>query len=216
MDSEESLDVSWIEQEERIQNIEKNYFREPMENIDLFFIYINQNDYINKILCENHSLVTTDPVLGSQIHKEELLKIIQSKKHVTPFSKYRLLEIVSYHVDLEPENIQSFSKIENLEEHKFQFFKKLSAIDDIIISPSIFIFHSINAIYFIFKETEIEIEKRRHTLKSILKTSSVSAEPISTKGTKKVRIEMDEQDKEAQSKKSRLRKTRKNHSIKTI
>lgn len=210
MNSDESLDVSWIEEEERIQNIEKNYFREPMENIDLFFIYINQNDYINKILCENHQFTTTDPVLGSHIHKEELLKIIQSKKHVTPFSKYKLLEIVSYHVDLEPENIQSFSKNENPEDHKFQFFKKLSIIDDVIISPSIFIFHSVNAIYFIFKESEIE--KHRHTLKSILKNTLVET----NKSTKKVRMEIDEDNKVLRSKRDRLRKTRKNHSIKTI
>jgi len=117
------------------------------------------------------------------------LKLIQSKKLFTPDSKYKLIDILKYNVELEPENIQSYSKTENIVEKSAGFFKVLPIIDDIVISPSIFIFHGINAIYFIFQE--VKTEKHRHTIKSILKHSKmdeISASTSSHKSTKKVRI----------------------------
>ena len=69
-----------------------------------------------------------------------------------------------YLVDLEPEHIQSFSK--NTDSNASQFLKVLPPIEDISIYPSIFIFHKLNAIYFIYHEVEYE---KKPPLKPILK-----------------------------------------------
>jgi hypothetical protein len=56
-DYESDLDISWIKEQEKLQQINENYFKEPMETIDMFFIYINTNDYIEKIVYGEHKLV---------------------------------------------------------------------------------------------------------------------------------------------------------------
>jgi hypothetical protein len=107
LETNKDLDMSWIKEEERLQNIQTNYSREPMESIRTYFIYINKNQYIDKILCEYQELG-----VGSQINKETVLKIIQTKKISTPFSKYKLSDILLYNIDLEPEHIQQYAKSE--------------------------------------------------------------------------------------------------------
>lgn len=43
------LDVSWINEQQRIQNIETNYCREPVTDIQVYSLYINKHLYIDKI-----------------------------------------------------------------------------------------------------------------------------------------------------------------------
>ena len=80
--------------------------------------------------------------------------------------------MLSYQVDIEPEQIQSYANdLGHGHGTGHNFLKTLSILDDITITPSIFIFHDINSIYFIFQEVEND-KLHRNTLKSILKTSS--------------------------------------------
>jgi hypothetical protein len=184
------MDMDWINQEERIQNIESNYYREPMDIVNAYFIYINLNQFIDKILCEKFDLEIKPDNSGSFLNKETLLQIIQTKKIKTTFSKYKLIDILKYNVDLEPEHIQSYSKNGELDIdiNSSRFFKNIPIFDTVFFSPSIFIFHSINGIYFFFQEIEIEKIKQNNkkSLKSILKNEF--REPNKTK---KVKISMD-------------------------
>ena len=189
------LDTSWIAEQERLNLINENYVREPMASINAYFVYINRNQYIEKIISDKLELVLSSDGKSSCLSNETLLQIIQTRKIKTPFSKYKLIDVLCYLVDLEPENIQSYSKNENLENNEnienidksgSSFLKVLSIMDDIDINHSIFIFHGINAIYFFFEE--VELINHRHTLKSILKPEK--KEMVSDKTiTKKVRIQ---------------------------
>lgn len=184
----DDLDTSWIHEEERFQNIQSNYYREPIDCINTYFIYINKNQYIDKILCEKQNLEINEDQTESILSKEVLLQIIQSKKTTTSTSKYKLIDILFYNIDLEPENIQSYSKLDTATESPIPL-KSIPIFDEIHIKPSIFIFHGINAIYFLFQEVEIEKIKFRKSIKSILKTSN--REPEKQKATKKVKITTD-------------------------
>jgi hypothetical protein len=210
LDSNDDLDMSWINEEERIQNMESNYYREPMEIINAYFIYINQNQYIDKILCEKFDLEKTTDGSGSLLSKETLLQIIQTKKIKTLHSKYKLIDILQYHIDLEPEHIQAYSKNGELDvdTKDSRFFKSVGIFDALVFTPSIFIFHSINGIYFFFQEVEVEKVKTNYkkSLKSILKTDI--REPSKTK---KVKISTDTIEYSDQYK-TKHRKTRKQNS----
>lgn len=185
-ESNDDLDMSWMNEEERIQNIESNYYREPMEFVNAYFIYINQNHYIDKILCEKYDLEIKSNGSGSLLNKGSLLQIIQTKKIKTQHSKYKLIDILKYNVDLEPEHIQAYSKNGELDVDikNSKFFKTIAIFDEVEFSPSIFIFHSINGLYFFFQEVEVEKNKQlpRKSLKSILKTEI--REPNKTKRVK--------------------------------
>ena len=164
-DSSEELDSSWIEQAE----FQDNYQRELMKEISIFFIYIDTTGSIELIIEEQEIFE------DNGISKEKLLQIIQSKRHRTDKygKKYRLIDLLSFHVPLEPDHLKDFINSEDSP----SFLKSLPIFDNVSLEPSIFIFHDLNSLFFLFKEVEAV------HLKSILK-SGVS----DSRSTKKVRM----------------------------
>ena len=168
------LDTSWIDNYQKISSIQENYFREPMTSIPLFFIYMNQNDEIIKVMCEEEVLES------STIFTERLLRIIEDKRHIN-HSTYKLVDLLQYVVDIEPENLQSFIA----EEGGSQWLKSISySIGDIKIPHSIFIFHELNHLYFFFRISEKS--EGKEPLRSILKGGIENNGHLRV--TKKVRI----------------------------
>jgi len=164
-DSSEDLDSSWIEQAE----FQDNYQRELMKDISIFFIYIDTTGSIELIIKEQE--IFEDNVIS----KEKLLQIIQSKRHRTDKhgKKYRLIDLLSFHVPLEPEHLKDFINSED----SLSFLKSLPIFDNVSLEPSIFIFHDLNSLFFLFKEVEAI------QLKSILKSGHSEV-----RSTKKVRM----------------------------
>jgi hypothetical protein len=172
-ETESDIDTSWIDN--RLYNSLNIPEKEIMNSIGLYFIYINKNFYIEKILYEKQIL--EKKIEQCFLSKETVLKIIQSKKITTPNSKYKLIDILSFIIDNDYDDIKDLNNIT---------LKNIPIFDDILINKSIFIFHNINTIYFIFKEYENSIQYRT-TLKSILKnTASPKKEDLNI--TKKVKI----------------------------
>jgi hypothetical protein len=182
-DNQSMIDDSWIQEYEKLNKVDTNQERTFMDTINTYFVYINKNLYIDKILFEKIPLDKHSENKFSYISKEFLLKIIQLKKIKKPFSKYRLIDILSYVVNIEPELIQGFSN-QNIEDSilddsinniKGEFLKVLPIINDISIDKSIFIFHNINSLYFIFQEVDIDKSKKNShhfTVRSILKKNN--------------------------------------------
>jgi hypothetical protein len=167
-DTESLIDTNWIQEYDSLQSIYTTPLREHMKSIGAYFVYINPNDYIENIIFETIHFKINIHDKFSIITKESLLKIIQSKKRVLDL-KYKLLDILSFVIDIEPENIQSFNNT-HLDNSR-TFLKNASIFNDIHIDKSIFVFHNINSLFFFFKETENHL--RRFTLKSILKKNSI-------------------------------------------
>lgn len=168
-DNESDLDISWVQEQEKLQHINENYFKEPMESIDLFFIYVNTNDYIEKINHLQHDLSLYQQLNNSSsvIHNDIIIQLIEKNKFLSN-NKYKIQDVLLYNVSLNPENIQTYSKDENILESSSKFLQPLSIINDFIIPPSIFIFHKINSIFFIFNQ----LQEVKHVVpKSILKSS---------------------------------------------
>jgi hypothetical protein len=87
------LDTSWIAEQERLNSINENYVREPMDSINAYFVYINRNQYIEKIISDKLELVLSSDGKSSCLSNETLLQIIQTRKIKTPFSKYKLIDV---------------------------------------------------------------------------------------------------------------------------
>ena len=181
------LDTSWIEKEEKINSIQQHYVRELPEKINLYYIYIDTNDSIEKVEKE------TEVLIDSKISKERMLQIIQTKRmpstsasaSASASTKYKLFDILAFQVPIDPEKIFSFSKNdnENLHEYSQSFLQSIPLFGEITVVPSIFIFHEINGIYFLFKANSSP------PLRSILKNDDSKKE--NNRVTKKVRISLD-------------------------
>ena len=171
IDTIDDLDSSWIDKEKKMGASDTNYIREPIDDIQLFFIYINSGleiEYVSKgieYIDRDHGI----------INKDRLLQIIQTKRHHNN-KKYRLDDLLSFQIDLEPENIQSFSELDSLDAISATFFKSVPIFDEVVCIPSIFIFHDIASLFFMFNEVDT-------VKKSILRSTSDSH-----RVTKKVRI----------------------------
>lgn len=192
------LDTSWIEKEEKINSIQQHSVRELPDKINLYYIYIDTNDSIEKVETECEVLV------DSKISKERVLQIIQTKRKAASSSsssssaaslhptKYKLFDILSFQVHLDPEKLFFFSKNENMDElteYSQSFFRSIPLFDEITVVPSIFIFHETNGIYFLFKACSSP------SLRSILKgTGTCSGSDNKNRLTKKVRISLDTSD----------------------
>jgi len=176
------LDISWIQSHERFINVHENYQREPSEYVSIYYIYINLQSEIEKIICEKESLNLPSESEYQCISKERVLQMVQQKK-IMGSAKYNLENIMVYNVSLESENIQKYINNDNLVEISQPFIKNLSVIDEIRIYPSIFIFHSMNSVFFFFKQN---VSQKTVPMKSILKIGNVIDEH---KKTKKVRIQ---------------------------
>lgn len=201
MENNESLDTSWFQEYNKLLNLQTNYNKEKMINIDVKFIYIDNQDNIQNIYCEKLNLHSSDN--GSQITKEDLLKIIQKNKTKNNI-KYKLEDILFFHIPIDHENISNF----NNQDSSSNYLKKVSFFDSLEIPESIFIFHNINSLYFIFKVNETD--KHNFTIKSILKNSSSKSNPSKTKKVQINEIPMFQEI----IKKSKKKTTRKNKSNK--
>jgi hypothetical protein len=168
------LDMSWIEEYSRIHSIQQIMNREELDSIAIQTIYMNTNLEITKI---NKEIVKLDTNTHRCISKEQLLQIIQTKK-VIEKTKYKIFDMLLFTVDLDPKDIQKYVNGECSQKSRL---KSIPMVDDLIIPPSLFIFHSLHTFFLLFTEIAEEIP-----IKSILKTGQNDGKK--PKHTKKVRI----------------------------
>jgi hypothetical protein len=168
------LDMSWIEEYSRIHSIQQIMNREELDSIEIQTIYMNTNLEITKI---NKETVKLDTNIHRCISKEQLLQIIQTKK-VIDKTKYKIFDMLLFTVDLDPKDIQKYVNGECSQKSRL---KSIPMVDDLIIPPSLFIFHSLHTFFLLFTEIAEEIP-----IKSILKTGQNDGKK--PKHTKKVRI----------------------------
>jgi hypothetical protein len=125
--------------------------REPVDSIDLYFIYIDSNLAIEKIVCENepvHAIVGK----GNGINKDHLLQLIQNKRFINN-KKYKLINFFHFQVPLEQDQIQNFVK-NNVIEFP-EFMKSPSYLTDLIVEDSMPFFHDLNSLFLFFKSSEL-------------------------------------------------------------
>jgi hypothetical protein len=173
------LDTSWILEEE------SKYYslldKEPMQNINCYFIYIGSDNSIQKVNKSSEKIVNLNESDNSKkgILNNRILQIIQNKKFLENGNRYKLINLMNFFIDIESKQLVEFSSISfDLSSFNLRFFKEVNIFGNIIIEPSISIFHSFNSLYFFFKEDEYLIKPIRSILKKSDKISS----------TKKVRI----------------------------
>jgi hypothetical protein len=176
----DSLDLSWLTEIENHPS--PTYFsKNQMQSIDVFFIYVNASNNIEKIKFETH------PLVNSIFEKESLIKLIQTHRHPFPKTRYKLCDVLTFFIDIDP------AELTEIDQYHDKWFKKIPIIDDINVPLSISLFHDINSIFIILQEM-IAVQKPPLTNKppvlptSILKSNNHTND---VKKTKRVRISPD-------------------------
>ena len=71
----DELDINWIEEFEQDEEIYKDFYKDPIESVRVFLLYVDKKNnlfHIKKSMC---------PLNKSLIQKETLMKIIKELKN---------------------------------------------------------------------------------------------------------------------------------------
>ena len=158
-DNIEDLDLSWIQDFEKIDNEYKIYYTEEISFIRIHSIYLNLNNEIDKMREEKVLLKTPGILL-----KEELLSIIKHNSFSNQI-KYSLLSILKFNINLEPIHLKTFLRNKS-DTIGNTFLQSIKHIDSIKFDKTISMFHDINEILIIFypkirKNTTDQIDANR-------------------------------------------------------
>ena len=165
------LDTSWVRNYERMSTIDHNYKKDFMDSVCIVFIYLNTLNEIVNVVQECEVCIVEEKV--SVIKEERILRIIEEKRHIGN-KVYHLEDILKYNVDIESERIQPFVN----DEIKIELTSLSNMIKDIVFEPSIFIFHEINHMYVLFKETLPKSILRKKGSVGVTKKVQIVAEDV--------------------------------------
>ena len=79
--------MDWIEESQRMVSIEENCLREPVEELQIRYYYIQKDLAVNKVIKET---ITFTDKPSTVITKEKLLQMIQHHKISTSLTQYVL------------------------------------------------------------------------------------------------------------------------------
>lgn len=183
----------WIQEMERISALSQNAMKETSIELPITILYVNMDNQMEEKIQDTITLhFTLDPSGNHQktfATKEVLLKkMCDYKKNGKHNSRFVCKELLLYHLPIEPEQVQQLAQSTNLNSYTQRFFKSYPVTDSIEIEPSIFIFHQVNQLYFLFREVP--------SLKSCLKTNTKDENDRKqsnskvNKSTKRVRLKI--------------------------
>lgn len=141
-DDTNDYDNSWIDNFEILEKDYSSFYKESVDSVKLYFIYINHNNEIDIINQENL-------ILYGKIEKEKIYQIIKEKKCNNDIN-YKLIGLLKYNISLEPYHIKYFLE-DKLDIDVYEsFLTPLYKIDDIVFEDTITLFKDLNSLYFIF------------------------------------------------------------------
>lgn len=150
--------IDWLMIQKRMsETIDENYIKEPMSNIMIHYIYINNNNSIEKIISEKENLSLEDDF--SILPGNRSIQLIQNH-NMNNKKKFKLSESLLYNVDVDSDNIQNYVNDIN----SVDFLTVLPFFNVIKILPSLFIFHSLNCIFMIYKEINERFNQTKRLL----------------------------------------------------
>lgn len=165
-DGDGSTEFDWINSKEKIIKIHKGLSKEPQPSINVKNIYVNTDNYIEKIY--KSTIQTTQPSPTREkytiVPYDTIIQTItaHTTTHTTTHTtaakkKYDSPKIMLFLVDLIHEQIDDFNSTTTAEQYRdFHFLKEIDIYNDIRIPNSLFIFHNTNTLYIIHQEIQID------------------------------------------------------------
>jgi hypothetical protein len=145
-DLSDILDTEWINDFKKDDKIYNEFYKDNVEQIKLFFLYISSTNVLETIKKDSIFLDT-----GGVLKKDKIISLIK-KNQIFNGIKYKLLSMLRFNIDIEPEEINDFVVVDG--SSRFLTIEKY--LNDIKYSDTISIFQDLNCLYFIFYEEKIK------------------------------------------------------------
>jgi hypothetical protein len=179
--SEIDIDETWINDFKKNEELYDDFYKDKVDQIKLFYLYVSSSNIIESTKKDSIQL-DDDGILK----KNKIIALILQNQIYNSI-KYKLLSLIRFNIDIEPENINEFVYNTNTDKPS-QFITSEKYLNDIKYSDTINIFQDLNCLYFIFYE---EKSKSKSKSKSTLYTTNTNHTKkiisINTKRHKKTR-----------------------------
>lgn len=159
------LDSTWIQEFENLDKDYKNYYSEDMSFLIIRIIYVNKLNDIEKIREEK--IILKEPGV---LQKEDLLGIIKHNSFSNN-TKYSLLSILKYNINIEPEHLKNFFKSKDKTIGSV-FLQSVKNIDTIKFEKSITMFHDINELIIMFHQRLDKNGTNSRTKKKVINSNT--------------------------------------------
>jgi hypothetical protein len=153
----DSLDDEWIKKFEEEDKKYEDFYKEDNYYINLYFIYLNEENSIEKIKQEKFFMNTPN-----YITREEIIYLLK-KNTIMDKIKYSIFSLLKYNMTLEPDDIQCYLNTQEYEDNS-SFLKTIKNIDTILFEKTISSFQDLNSLFFILCEKSTTNEKGIKTL----------------------------------------------------
>lgn len=140
------LNDDWIINFEETDKLYKDFYKDNLDYVNVDFIYINDEDEIEKIKQETFLLSHQN-----SITRDELIGLLK-RNSIDNDKRYSLLSILKYNITLEADDIKHFLLTPNLSSYNERFLTINKHIDTIFFEKTITMFQDLNNVYFIFYE----------------------------------------------------------------
>jgi len=149
----EELDNTWIKEFENTDKIYQDFYVDDIYYINVHFVYINKNLEIEKIKEETFFIKTPNV-----ISREEMIGLLK-RNMLNENRSYNLLSLLKFNINLTPENISSFLKMDHTISHD-DFLLPIRYIDTITFQKTISMFQDLNSLYFLFLEKSESLDSK--------------------------------------------------------
>jgi hypothetical protein len=135
------LSTDWIEDFEIEDKDYKQFYKEPVKTIQVFYLYVNRHQELFHIKKQKIDLS------NSRLEKKNLIALIKKYRNYQN-KTYVPLSILKYNITLEPQYIQEFI----LNPVEFKYMEAESSIETIDWFDSIVFLQEVNSLYIVFRE----------------------------------------------------------------
>jgi len=153
-----NLDDNWIKDFENSDKLYKDFYKDNVNYINIHFIYVNKSNDIEKISYEQFLLSKPNILFHT-----ELIKILKMYS-ILQNTRYSLLSILKYNINISPDEIPNFIKYGTYKWNT-NYMTLIKKIDDIIFDRTINIFQDLNDLIVLFYEKNIEKNINNYTKK---------------------------------------------------
>ena len=146
-DSDNELDNEWVNEFKKKEELYNDFYKEKVEQIKLFFLYTSSTNVLETIKKDS-IVLDKDGIL----RKDIIISLIKNHQCYNSI-KYRLLSLVRFNIDIDPDEINKFVYNDDaIENDPSRFITSEKYLNDIKYSNTISIFQDLNSLYFIFYE----------------------------------------------------------------
>jgi len=138
---EELEDSTWMDILEKEEKDYKSFYKENVDIVKIFYTYVDSNNNIYNVKKDNL-------LIENNIIKRNELIYILKKNSKNNNKNHKLISVLQYNIDLEPEDVLNYLKFKE----KYNFLTIVSKINDVLWNDTISIFKNLNSLHIVYYE----------------------------------------------------------------